>query len=326
MERAVRELDPAFQAFFQRQAATVRPAPGSLPLSAVRAGYRAQRQGLNANPPAGISVRDLVISRDAGQLVVRLYDPGVRVLSGLLVYFHGGGFVIGDLESHDAHCRRLASAAGCKVLAVDYRLAPEHPFPAAHDDAVWATRWAFDHAAELEIDPGRIAVGGDSAGGNLAASVAVGLIGDPSRRLAFQLLLYPGLWPEEETTSRRELDGPVLTRAGLAWFDQCLKAQGHPQVHRLNLERADVIGAPPGLIVTAGFDPLKDEGRDYAVRLREAGVAVQHIEYQSLPHDFFVMADISPAVFSAVAEIAGILQSALADGACRRFNDATVEK
>src|SRR6185295_3413371 len=115
-----------------------------------------------------------------------------------------GGFVIGDLETHDAHCRRLAAFSGARVMAVDYRLAPEHPFPAGHDDALAATRWAFDFADDIGFDPNRIGVGGDSAGGNLAASVSLDMRDDPDRRLKFQLLLYPGLWPDEETQSRQE--------------------------------------------------------------------------------------------------------------------------
>ena len=217
----------------------------------------------------------------------------------LLVYFHGGGFVIGDLETHDGHCRRLAAGSGCRVLAVDYRLAPEHPFPAGHDDALAATKWAFDHAADLGADPRRIAVGGDSAGGNLAASVALDLRDDPQRKLAFQLLLYPGIWPVEETQSRKDLDGPVLTRAALEWFDKMLAAAGHPHAHRAWLAKRDVHTAPPAFVVTAGFDPLKDEGREYAERLSAAGVPTRHVEYPSLVHDFYIMADVSPAVATA---------------------------
>jgi acetyl esterase len=197
-------------------------------------------------------------------------------------------------------------------MAVDYRLAPEHPFPAGHDDGLAATKWAFDHAAELGVDPRRIAVGGDSAGGNLAASVALDLKDDPQRKLAFQLLLYPGIWPDEETASRKALDGPVLTRAALDWFEKLLAAVGHPHVHRVMLGERDLTGAPPALVVTAGFDPLKDEGRDYAERLRAAGVAARHVEYGPLVHDFYIMPDVSPAVAKAAAETAAALKAALA--------------
>ncbi|OYW91258.1 MAG: hypothetical protein B7Z13_12970 [Caulobacterales bacterium 32-67-6] len=158
----------------------------------------------------------------------------------------------------------------------------------------------------------RIAVGGDSAGGNLAASVASDLKADPKRKIAFQLLLYPGIWPDEETASRKALDGPLLTKQAIAWFDKCLAAAGHPQSHRAMLGKVDCAGLPPALVVTAGFDPLKDEGRDHAERLRASGVKVEHAEYPSLIHDFYIMADVSPAVGEAVRATAASLKAALA--------------
>jgi len=309
-------LDPAFAAMIAEQAKALEgqapPALDALPPEMIRAGYRMQRQAQDTAAPRDVTARDLRVAGGAGEVPARLYTPaGAADPSGLLVYFHGGGFAIGDLETHDGHCRRLAAGSGQRVLAVDYRLAPEHPFPAGHDDAMAATGWAFDHAAEIGADPARIAVGGDSAGGNLAASVANDLRRDPRRRLAFQLLLYPGIWPEQETASRRELDGPILTRAAIAWFDKCLAAMGHPMAHRAMLGSADVAGAPPALVVTAGFDPLKDEGRDYARRLQDAGVEVVHREYPALVHDFYLMADVSPAVGQAASETAAALRAAL---------------
>ncbi|MFI4966679.1 MAG: alpha/beta hydrolase [Caulobacterales bacterium] len=306
-------IDADFAAMIEQQAeaAKAQPMPplDALPPEMVRAGYRLQRQAQDQNAPKDVQARDLTV---ADTVPARLYTPADAAdASGLLVYFHGGGFVIGDLETHDGHCRRLAAGAGCRVLAVDYRLAPEHPFPAAHDDALAATLWAFDHASEIGVDPARIAVGGDSAGGNLAASVALDLVGDPKRRLAFQLLLYPGIWPDEETQSRRDLDGPVLTRAALDWFEKLLAAVGHPHAYRAMLGARDLAGAPPALVVTAGFDPLKDEGCDYARRLAAAGVAAKHVEYPSLVHDFYVMPDVSPAVAKAAAETAQALKAAI---------------
>ncbi len=193
-------LDPHFKAMLDAQAAAAAEAPPPLtqiPPDMVRAGYRAQRTSQNvASTVASVAARDLEVGGAAGPRPARIYTPAeAATQSGLLVYFHGGGFVIGDLETHDAHCRRLAHFSGQRVMAVDYRLAPENPFPAGHDDALAATRWAFDHAAELGADPARIGVGGDSAGGNLAASVAQDLRGDPGRRLKLQLLLYPATWP-----------------------------------------------------------------------------------------------------------------------------------
>jgi acetyl esterase len=310
-------LDPSFQTMLDAQAKAAEgqtpPPIDAIPPEMVRAGYRMQRTAQDQNAPKDVVAKDLKVGGAAGEIPARLYTPpGAADPSGLLVYFHGGGFVIGDLETHDGHCRRLASGAACRVLAVDYRLAPENPFPASHDDALAATRWAFDHAAELNVDPKRIAVGGDSAGGNLAASVANDLKDDPAHRPVFQLLLYPGIWPDEETQSRKDLDGPVLTRAAIAWFDKCLAAIGHPHAHRAMLGRAELAGTSPALVVTAGFDPLKDEGRDYAARLTAAGVAARHVEYPSLVHDFYIMADVSPAVAQASAETAAALKAALA--------------
>ncbi|MDB5424255.1 MAG: esterase/lipase [Phenylobacterium sp.] len=309
-------LDADFQALLELEAKAAAgqppPALDDIPPDMVRMGYRLQRQAHDPNPPRDVEARDLKAAGGAGEIAARLYTPpGVATPSALLVYFHGGGFVIGDLDTHDGHCRRLAKQAGVRVLAVDYRLAPEHPFPAGHDDALAATRWAFDHAAELGADPARIAVGGDSAGGNLAASIALDMKDDPDRKLAFQLLLYPGIWPEEETASRKALDGPILTKAALAWFDKHLAARGHPQAHRAMLAKADVAGVAPALVVTAGFDPLKDEGRDYAERLKAAGVEAKHVEHPSLVHDFFVMAGVSPAVELALGETAAYLRGAI---------------
>jgi len=310
-------LDTAFAAMIAEQeaAAKAQPLPplDQLPPEMVRAGYRTQRQAQDQNAPRNVETRDLKIRGAAGEIPARLYRPaGVADPSGLLVYFHGGGFVIGDLETHDAHCRRLAHYSGQRVLAVDYRLAPENPFPAGHDDALAAARWAFDHAAELGADPARIGVGGDSAGGNLAASVAQDLRADPTRRLKLQLLLYPATWPHEETQSRRDRDGPVLSKAAMAFFEHSLAFEGHPHAHRAMPGRAtDFSGLPTAYVVTAGFDPLEHEGRDYAAALVGAGVHARHVNYPSLVHDFFIMGDVSPAVIEAAQEAAEAIKAAL---------------
>lgn len=311
-------IDPAFAAVLAEQAkqAAENPMPplDQLPPEMVRAGYQMQRKAQDTNAPKDVEARNLTLPGPHGEIPVRLYTPaGVAAPSGLLVYFHGGGWVIGDLETHDGHCRRMSAWGACRVMAVDYRLAPEHPFPEGHDDALAATTWAFDHAAEIGVDPKRIAVGGDSAGGNLAASVALDLKDDPKRRLAFQLLLYPATSPEWKTQSRKELDGPVLTFEAMRWFEKLVAAVGHPQAHRFAPgDAADLTGAPPALVVTAGHDCLKDEGCAYAERLAQAGIAARHVEYPSLPHDFYVMADVSPAVIEAARETAAALKAALA--------------
>lgn len=301
-------LDAAEAASAGQQA----PPLDAIPPEMIRAGYRMQRQAQNLNAPKDVTATDLQVGGAEGKIPARLYVPaGAPTVTPLLVYYHGGGFAIGDLETHDGHCRRMAAYAGVRVLAIDYRLAPEHPFPAGHDDCLAATRWAFDHADEIGADPARIAVGGCSAGGNLAASIAVDMKHDPLRRIAFQLLLYPGIWPEHETQSRKDLDGPVLTKAALAWFDKCLAVIGHPQAHRAMLGTADVSGTPPALVITAGYDPLKDEGRDFAARLNAAGVKAIHKEYPDMVHDFLIMGDVSPAIDAAAHETADALKTAL---------------
>ena len=310
-------MDPHIKAMLDAAAAAAagQPAPplDAIPPDMIRAGYRMQRQAQNLNAPKDVTASDIKVDGADGQVPARLYVPaGAPAVSPLLVYYHGGGFAIGDLETHDGHCRRMAAYAGVRVLAIDYRLAPEHPFPAGHDDCLAATKWAFDHASEIGVDPARIAVGGCSAGGNLAASICVDMKNDPQRRIAFQLLLYPGIWPDEETQSRKDLDGPVLTKAAIAWFDKCLAALGHPQAHRAMLGRADVAGTPPALVITAGYDPLKDEGRDFAARLNAAGVKATHREYPDMVHDFLIMGDVSPAIDTAAHEIAAQLKTALA--------------
>ncbi|MGZ3376816.1 MAG: alpha/beta hydrolase [Phenylobacterium sp.] len=310
-------LDPAFQALVEAQAkqAAEQPLPplDQLPPDMVRAGYVMQRQSQDQNAPKDVEARDFAIPGPHGEIPVRFYTPaGVATPSGLLVYYHGGGWVIGDLDTHDGHCRRMAAWAGCRVMAIHYRLAPENPFPKGHDDALAAVTWAFDHAGEIGVDPRRIAVGGDSAGGNLAASVALDLKGDPARRLAFQLLLYPATTPEWKTQSRKTLDGPILSFEAMRWFEKLVAAAGHPQAHRMAPgDAADLAGAAPALVVTAGHDCLKDEGAAYAERLVAAGVAARHVEYPSLPHDFYVMADVSPAVIEAAKETAAALKAAI---------------
>jgi acetyl esterase len=310
-------MDVHIKAMLDQQAAAAEgqqaPPLDAIPPAMIRAGYQMQRKAQNLNAPKNVNTRDLQIEGAAGMIGARLYVPeSADVTTPGLVYFHGGGFAIGDLETHDGHCRRLAAYSGFRVLAVDYRLAPEHPFPAGHDDALAATRWAFDHANEIGFDPKRIAIGGCSAGGNLAASVSIDMKYDQVRKLVFQMLLYPGIWPEQETESRRRLDGPVLSKAAIAWFDKCLAVGDHPQRARAMLGSANVTGAPPAFVVTAGYDPLQDEGRDYAARLNAVGVKAQHVHYPDLVHDFYIMGDVSPAIDAAAHQAADALKAAMA--------------
>lgn len=310
-------MDPHIKAMIDAEAAAAvgqeAPPLSAIPIEMVRAGYVMQRQGQNTGAPKDVETRDLEVDGAVGKIGARLYTPaGAPATTPGLVYFHGGGFAIGDLESHDGHCRRLAKHSGFRVLAIAYRLTPEHPFPASHDDCLAATRWAFDHAGEIGFDPSQIATGGCSAGGNLAASIAIDLKNDPKRRLAYQMLLYPYICPDEGTASRERLDGPVLNKAAIAWFDDCIAVGNHPQRARVILgPQADVSGTPAAFVSTAGYDPLQDEGRDYAKRLSDAGIKTTHIHYPDMVHDFYLMGDVTPAVDAAAQEAAAALRIAL---------------
>lgn len=308
-------LDQAFRAMLDAAAAVEMPPLSTLPAEMIRMGYVAQRAGLDAGAPKDLDVRDLEVAGGAGPIKARLYAPkGAAGTGPGLVYFHGGGFVIGNLDTHDDFLRRLCKASGVRVLSVDYRLAPEHPFPAAHDDALAATRWAFDHAAEIGFDPARIAVGGDSAGGNLSACMALEMRGDPGRKLAFQLLLYPATAMALDTPSRRALaTGYVLTAEVMEWFGNHYACATHPQARRAEPVHAeDLTGLPPALVVTAGFDPLKDEGKGYAEALSKAGGKAAHIEYPTFVHDFYTLSAICPGVVPAIEETAAALKAGLA--------------
>ncbi|MGD2132735.1 MAG: alpha/beta hydrolase [Maricaulaceae bacterium] len=246
--------------------------------------------------------RDLTIPGPADPIPARLYPPAdpkrdaepgsAPAPHGLLVYFHGGGFVLGSIESHDSLCRQLADASGAAVLSVDYRLAPEHPFPAGLDDALAATRWAGENMTALGVEAGGLAVGGDSAGGNLAAVAAHILRDEGGPKIAFQLLIYPGTDSDADTASRRDFaEGYYLERSTIEWFHAQYLQNGEDVLDpRISPLRApDLAGLPPTYLVTAGFDPLRDEGAAYARALKTAGVAVQYVDYPGEIHGFFNM-------------------------------------
>jgi acetyl esterase len=237
-----------------------------------------------------VPTTDLTIPGPDSPLRARHYLPSKPAPAPLLVFFHGGGFVVGDIESHDGLCRTICRDAGIHVLSVDYRLAPEHKAPAAVDDCVAAYRWALEHAAELDADPNHIGVGGDSAGGNLAALVALRSRDEGIRQPALQALLYPGLDLSAKTRSRTLFsDGFLLSKQDMDWFTKLyLEGAGiaadDPRVSPL--KAADLSGLAPALVLTAGFDPLRDEGNAYAAALRSAGVSVDHRQFDALPHGF----------------------------------------
>ncbi len=245
----------------------------------------------------------------------RLYvPPGLRTPSPLLVYFHGGGFVCGDLDTHDSACRFLAREAGLRVLSVDYRLAPEHPFPTPIEDGLAAFRFAVEEADALGADPKAIAVGGDSAGGNLAAAVAQSE-GDGGP--AFQLLLYPVTdWSKKTESYRLFRDGFFLTEAHMDWYREHF-LQGDAEAARdpraSPLLAGDLGGVAPACVVVAGFDPLRDEGVAYARRLEEAGVPTTLRVYWGLVHGFVNATAVGRSPAAAMREVAATLRRGLAD-------------
>jgi acetyl esterase len=282
-----------------------------------RAERRDEARIVGHRPPIAMErVEAIELDGPAGKIGGRLYTPPPTQASPpLLVYFHGGGWVIGDLNTHDDPCRFLAAHSGAKVLAVDYRLAPEHPFPAAVEDAEAAYEWAVENAHRLGIDSTRIAVGGDSAGGNLAATVCLLARDGGTRSPAMQLLIYPVTETVGEAPSRRTFgEGFLLTRRDMDWFEERYLP---PDVDRSD-PRVDLLGAadlsnlPPAYVATAGFDPLRDEGEAFAERLREAGVRVALRRHLGLVHTFVNLTAICPSARAAMLEAAGALQLGLA--------------
>ncbi|QUD87281.1 alpha/beta hydrolase [Phenylobacterium montanum] len=306
-------LDAQFKAMLDAAKAAAQPTLDTLPLDVGRAAYRAMR--FDGEVKFGGEVRELKVDGAAGPIPARLYTPkGAPTVGPGLIFYHGGGFVIGDLETHDGLCRRLCEVSGVRIIAIDYRLAPEAKFPAGHDDAVAAANWVFAHAYEIGFDPAHIAVGGDSAGGNLAASVAISLRDAGKNRIAFQMLLYPVVQFGADTESMNALaDGYFLTKKGMDWFSACLFGDGDKTDPRASvLHCPSLTGLPPALVVTAGFDPLKDEGKAYAEKLKAAGVPVEHREYANFIHGFYNMAGVSPAVPPVIDATAQALKAALA--------------
>jgi acetyl esterase len=284
------------------------PGAETLPIPDGREVLRLTTGHTAGDPPIG-AVRPLRVAGLPARLYVPIDAPGV---GPLLVFFHGGGFWCGDLDTHDAACRQLAEGSGVRLLSVAYRLAPEHPFPAAYDDAVAAYGWSVEHAAELGAQPERIGVGGDSAGGNLAAGVAV----EAARRgwpCAVQLLVYPSTL-SRRTTRSAELfsEGFYLTRAFMDRAQETYAADVPDDDPRLAPLHAELPGGlAPALLYTAGFDPLRDEGEEYAERLREAGADVSLTRFEDQIHGFFNIVGVGRTSRAANLRIARELAASL---------------
>jgi acetyl esterase len=310
-------LDPQARAVIDLVIKSGRPPYHALSPKEARQLFRDTRAACVPPAPGIGAVKDVTIDTEAGPIPARLYRPaGVPAAARLpaLVFFHGGGWVIGDLETHDVLCRQLTAEAGIAVVAVDYRLAPEHRFPAAVEDAWAATRWIAAHGAELGIDGGRLAVGGDSAGGTLATVVALLARDHGAPSLALQVLVYPVTDVAAESASYRDFaDGFMLTRDSMRWFiGHYLPGDGDRRDWRASPLRApSLAGVAPALVVTAGFDPLRDEGEAYARRLREAGVRVDALCYGGMVHGFVPMGRLLATGNRAVAHVAAALREAL---------------
>lgn len=311
-------LHPQTQALLRLMEEKGVPPTHTLTPAQARAYYLERRTFTQPDAPEVGAVRGLEARGPAGPIPLRHYRPAGSSRDAVLpalVYFHGGGWVIGDLDTHDVLCRELANQSGCAVVAVDYRLAPEHRFPAAFDDALAATRWIHAQAASLGIDAKRMAVGGDSAGGNLAAVVALAARDSGDLPIAFQLLVYPATdqrrnWPSHEANGQ----GYLLTRDSIKYYhDHYLVDDAHDLDWRVSpLLHADHSRLPPAFVLTAGFDPLRDEGLQYAHKLSAAGSRATLVNFERQVHGFILMGRVIDEANVAVQLCAAQLKQALA--------------
>ena len=312
-------LHPQAKALIDLIAQRGLPAMQDLPPIEARAFYRDRRSLTQPASPEVGEVSDLLAEGSGAAIPMRLYKPATRAeppvaLLPVLVYFHGGGWTIGDLDTHDVLCRQLANAAHCAVLSIDYRMGPEHRFPAAVDDCLAATYWIARQAERLGLDASRIAVGGDSAGGNLAAVVAIAARDAGDLPLAFQLLIYPAtdmrcVHPSHETNGR----GYLLERETVAYYhDHYIDDRAHDLDWRASpLLCDDLSRLPPALVLTAGFDPLRDEGLAYADALSAAGTRCTYLCFERQIHGFITMGKVIDEANTAVAMCAAELARAL---------------
>jgi acetyl esterase len=297
-------VHPQIQALLERVARSPLPPYHTVSAFVARRIYHDTRAALAPKAPE-VETRLMIC---AG-IAVRVYRPAGEVLPAL-VFFHGGGWTIGDLDTHDVLCRQLAAGARCAVFSVDYRLAPENPFPAAVDDAIAATKYILSNPGPLKIDASRIAVGGDSAGGNLAAVVALEL---RKHKLAYQLLIYPATDQRCEFDSHeRNGEGYLLTKDAIRFFraGYLPDAKDWTDWRASPLLAHDHRGVAPAYVLTAGFDPLIDEGRAYADKLAASGVRVEYSEYPDMIHGFILFGGVADTANAAVAECCARLRAA----------------
>ena len=311
--RTKKQLDPQAEALLQQMAQMNMPPLHTLTPAQAREMMRGMA-ALSGEPEVVANVENLTIPGPGGQIRVRIYTPRGDGPFPILVFFHGGGWVICDLDTHDNLCRSLTNRACCVVVSVDYRLAPEHKFPAAVEDAYAATRWVANNAHRINGDPARIAVGGDSAGGNLAAVVAIMARDQDGPALTYQLLIYPATDVSSANTDshRNYADGYFLTRGDGEWFcGHYLNCEEDRLHHRASpLLAPDLSGLPPALVITAEFDVLRDEGESYAKRLKKAGVSVKCTRYKGMIHGFMSMDGLLNQAGTGIEEASAALREA----------------
>jgi|SRR5262245_2274058 len=299
-------LHPQVVQLLERVARSPLPPYYKVPVHVARRMYHDTRGPLAPKPPEIAQVRLLVTPQN---VAIRSYRPAAEGVLPALVYYHGGGWTIGDLDTHDVLCRQLAVGTGCAVFSVEYRLAPESPFPAAVEDSLSSVDYVIENANTLKIDPARLAVGGDSAGGNLAAVVSIARKG----KIAFQLLIYPAVdqrcqHPSHERNGR----GYLLTRESVDFFrgNYVPRSEDWTDWRASPLLAPSLKGVAPAFVLTASFDSLVDEGREYAERLKREGVEVEYREYTDMVHGFMVMGGVLDTANAAVADCCARLRRA----------------
>jgi acetyl esterase len=311
-ENSVRAAHPEIAALLDELAAANRPSSRTLPLPDGRANFTAQFAPVTDYPEVG-AVEDRVVPVGGRQVPVRVYRPAGPAGPGVSVFLHGGGWVFGDLDSHDGVCRSITRGSGITTVAVHYRRAPEHPFPAGLEDAVGVVRWLAGHGAEIGVVAAPLAIVGDSSGGNLAAATALVLRDEGGSPVTFQALLYPATDPAMGTESYREnADDPFLSRDEMVWYWSQYGGGTAPADPRAALSAVtDLRGLPPTYLLAAGLDPLRDEGLAFAEALRRSGVPVRCHEYPDMPHGFLLFAGRLSRAVQGLSEIGDEIAAAL---------------
>ena len=307
-------LDPQVKTFLDQASALPRPKMGEMPISLARQTFAHLMTMVGPKDVPVGKVQNIVIPGPKGDIRARVYAPVAAGGSAhpALIYFHGGGFVVGDLDTHDGLCRLMANEGGFIVVAVDYRRAPENKWPAPLDDALAATRWIFGNAPSLAIDAGRIAIGGDSAGGMLAALVTQAMQASGGFKIAFQMLLFPVTdFAAESGSMDRFAVGYFLEKQTIEWCHAQVLPPGADRAALSPLHAKSLTGLPPALVMLGGYDPLHDQGLAYAEKLKAAGVSVTIADYGDMVHCFIYLQTVLPQAHTALERAAAAIAKAL---------------